>query len=135
VREELLKIWAAGHTRSFKQKSTLVGGKHPSFCLMGDELLNAWDSPFFISVERDEDETVNSLVKRNWGWPLDTCLAITGQLLASREAFLSSTDARVHRVEFQKLRESPKRTIGEIADFLSFSPSPEVFARTLAFIR
>ena len=118
-RTELLRIWAAGHTRTF-QGARLAGGKHPSFCLLGRELEEAWNCPHFVSVDRPESDIVNSLVRRNWGWSLDTILAITQQLIASREVFLSTTRSPVLRVEFESLKREPLRAIGDLQMFLNY---------------
>jgi len=134
-RVELLKIWAAGHTRTFGGQCTLVGGKHPSFCLLGDELTEAWDCPHVVSVERAEKDIISSLARRNRGWPLDTSLGVTHQLIASKEAFLSTTRCPVIRVEFESLKRDPLPIILGLQNFLNHETTAEAVASAVAFVR
>ncbi|GIW96787.1 MAG: hypothetical protein KatS3mg111_0120 [Pirellulaceae bacterium] len=102
---------------------------------MGADLETAWDRPRLLIVDRDEEHIINSLAKRGWGWPLDTCTTVIRQMLIGREEFLRSTRCSFLRVEFDRLRREPRQVLAEITGFLDFVPTPERFARAVQFIR
>lgn len=133
-RVELLRIWADGHTNSFKGVCDIVGGKQPMMCMMGHELVDAWENPYFISVERELEEVVNSLVRRNWGWPIEACLLVSEQLISAREAFLSTTDCPVMRLSYRLLTTAPEIAIRSICEFLSIKPSEQKVRRAIDFV-
>ncbi len=135
TRIKLLAIWASSHTKSHSSTHRVVGGKHPILSLMGPELTEAWQRPAIVSVERDEAAIVNSLVKRQWGWPLDACLSVTRQLLASREQFLQSPTLPVIRVQYETLVSDPQRGLDQLCRFLNLSPSLEEFNKAVEFLR
>lgn len=135
TRIKLLAIWASGHCRANSAAHRVVGGKHPILSLMGPELTEAWQSPAIISVERDEAAIVNSLVKRQWGWPLDACLSVTKQLIASREHFLQSTKLPVIRVQYEALVSDHQRGLDQLCQFLNLSPTQEEFTKAVEFLR
>ncbi len=135
TRVKLLEIWASSHTKSHSHAHRVVGGKHPILSLLGPELSDAWQRPAIISVERDEVAIVNSLVKRQWGWPLDACLSVTRQLLASREQFLQSTTLPVIRVQYETLVSDPMRVLDQLCRFLNLSPTQEEFNRAVEFVK
>lgn len=134
TRIKLLAIWASSHTKSHSPTHRVVGGKHPILSLMGPELTEAWQRPAIISVERDEAAIVNSLVKRQWGWPLDACLSVTRQLLASREQFLQSTSLPVIRVEYETLVSDPQLVLDQLCQFMNLSSSQEEFNKAVEFL-
>ncbi len=133
-RAHLLRIWASGHCRNFQDSCTIVGGKQPMLCMMGPELMQAWNRPYFISVERDLTEVFNSLVRRNWGWPLEACMLVSQQLIQSREAFLATTDAAVLRLPYNGLVKDTQGWIKKICDFLQFEPTEEAVKRATEFV-
>lgn len=134
TRIKLLAIWASSHTKSHSPAHRLVGGKHPMLSLMGPEITNAWQRPTIVSVERDENAIVNSLVKRQWGWPLDACLSVTRQLIASREHFLQSTSLPVIRVQYETLICDPQRVLDQLCQFLNLSPTQEELVKAVEFL-
>lgn len=134
ARIKLLAIWASSHTKSHSQAHRVVGGKHPILSLMGPEVTEAWQRPAIISVDRDEAAIVNSLVKRQWGWPLDACLTVTRQLIASREQFLQSTTLPVMRVQYETLVSDPQRVLDHFCEFLNLSPTQEEVSKAVKFL-
>lgn len=123
ARERLLRIWAAGHCKNHRGKCQLIGGKHPSFCFLGPELEAAWKRPVFLSVERDVDEVVNSLSRRNWGWSVESCFNLTQQMIASRDQFLATTESPVIRLRYDDLRQQPEQTLRKLCRVLPLKPS------------
>lgn len=130
----LLRLWAANHAANSQNNHQLVGGKHPSFCLMGHELVEAWNNPFVISVERSVNDIQNSLARREWGWPIEACLLITEQLVAAREAFLMNTTAPIIRVPYGALLAEPAAVLSEVCDFLNYFPAPANLSAAANFI-
>lgn len=124
-RRQLLKLWAANHTEHFRSHHRMTGAKHPSLCLMGKEITEAWHHPYLIAVERDYDEVVNSLMRRNWGWPLEACLLITQQLIRSRAVFLASTDCPVIRIAYHEVLKHPSAVITKLCEFLDHEPTSQ----------
>ena len=132
-RESLLRVWAMMHTKSNLRKSSLVGGKHPFFCLMGNDLARAWNEPIIVSVERDENEICNSLLRRNRGWPLDACINSTRELIKSQQLF-TSTYPRVIRIGYNDLVSNPRSVIAHLCSMLELSPSNDTFESVVSFI-
>ncbi len=134
ARVRLLKIWAAGHCRASRATCSLIGGKHPALCLMGPELMEAWNRPLLISVERERDAVVNSLVRRDWGWPLEACLLVSEQLVAARDHFLSTVDAPCLRLSYEELVREPRAVIDRLCRFLQYRPDSQSLSQALKFV-
>ncbi|MEM9644456.1 MAG: hypothetical protein AAF989_05645 [Planctomycetota bacterium] len=127
-RLNLLRIWGAGHCQDHGHASECLGGKHPLLCLLGPELSQAWNQPTVVAVDRDPNETVRSLVRRGWGWPVEACMMVTEQLISARELFLASYEGNVVRIAYERLLHEPNEAITDLASQLGLSVSEESIA-------
>ncbi len=93
-RVRLLRIWAASHCKSYSYEKNLLGAMHPTLCLMGQELLSAWNNPYFLSIEQDLQDATHSLIRLHPNWPVDTCMSICSQFNLSRNQFLADCPNR-----------------------------------------
>jgi hypothetical protein len=116
----LLRQWAARRSGAAHESTDWIGAKHPSLCCLGHEVRQAWHNPVFVVVDRQPSEIIASILRTNWGWSREEAAINVETLLAEREQFLStcSSDEFI-RIDFQKLRNSPRKLLSEIADFLA----------------
>ena len=135
-RTRLLQLWASDRCEELRENGMQlpIGGKHPLLCLMGTELDDAWNEPAIVVVERDRDAIVNSLAKRNWGWPIDAICSLTDQLLLARATYLMSLGRVWLRIDYEDLIQSPMRAATTLCDFLALSPSQSTISAAVEFI-
>lgn len=132
-RVSLLRMWANNRRR--EMKDAVSGGKHPTMCLMGPELLAAWGNVRWISVERPAAEVVASLIKRGWGWGKDAPREVLPKMIDERDRFLSTVDQEtVLRIKFADLVGDPIKQIDRMIEFLDIQPSEEQLRAAVEFV-
>lgn len=133
-RIELLKIWAAGHTKTFVGSHKMVGGMHPLFSLLGADLIEAWGEPSFICVESDALEMAEAMVARFPDWSVSRCVAVARHLIDAQETFLRASDARVLRLPQSALCGSGRKMVQQVCEFLNFEATREAFEQAVALV-
>lgn len=63
-----LRRWAGLQCKRKPDGTSLLYGKHPILSLMGEELMEAWNAPKFLCVERDDDECYGAMSLMPWLW-------------------------------------------------------------------
>ncbi len=117
-RVEHLRQWAVGAVnRASRQGLTMMGGKHPTLCMMIPEVVQAWSScsetpPTLIRVARPNSEVLASWRRQNW-WPRDDVEKIVDDLIATRDDYLKQVPHVV--IDFEALRSSPRPTLERFA--------------------
>jgi len=130
-----LRHWAGRQCQKNRSLSRFFGGKHPIMSLLGHELIEAWNDPFFICIDRPPVDCFNTMTLAGWGWhPLAFKQAIDIQL-GARERFLEVYSPRFLRVSFMRMLQYPENVIHEICDFLGHSPTEQQYQQSLAFIK
>lgn len=120
--------WAINHAASLGV--AVVGGKHPTMCMLVDELATAWANssgqpPLFIAVRRPVGEVVDSWLRAKtpdgdpW-WPREDVPRIVTDLVETRDRTLARH--KFYDVDFRELRQAPDRVIRGIAEACELSP-------------
>ncbi len=134
VRLRLLRIWGGRYCREYRSETRLLGAKVPHLCLMGEDLLTVWPGTKFIVVDRPEADTVNSLVKRGWGWGVEGCVHAVHQLVLARETFLMTSAPDYIRIDYRDLVQAPREVIDSMRSYLSLRCSVSQFEAAVASI-
>jgi hypothetical protein len=135
LRTKLLRIWAANRRDYRDHPDKLAGAKHPLLCMMGPEISEAWDNPAIVSVLRDPGETVASLARRGWNWPMDAIASATQQLMLSRDIFLADYAGPQLHVRYEDVVRAPRAVIEKLAGFLSVAFTPAQVDKAVSHIR
>lgn len=132
-RIDLLRQWATDQRRIAHWKQTIVGAKHPLFCMMGDDLLKAWgENTKFIAVYRPFDESLASLNRTGW-WDVATRKSCLQHLWDARDEFLSRTD-HLH-VDFHDLKEDPRSVVDRVIEYLKINPTHKRISNAVGTVR
>lgn len=134
ARTRLLRIWASERCDRLRGTGHWCGGKHPLLSFMIPELSSAWNSPSIISVERDREATLNSLLRRNWKWPVESCMLVTDQLRLARAQSLTATELPHLILDYEDVVADVRSAISKICQFLQFYPSPEAISKAIGFV-
>ena len=118
-----------------KNLSTPFCGKHPILSLMGAELMEAWNSPRFIVVERSDKDSCRSMDQSPWRWHPESTAYVLQRLRQSREAFFSKYSPEILRLNYDQLLAFPAETIRIICNFIHHIPSDEQKAEAFAFLK
>lgn len=135
-RVNALRTWLAGRWNH----GTILGAKHPKFCLMVPEILEAWPTAKLVVVDRNVEESVASLLKAKWwgaGNPTtgrQWSEAFFKMLLDKRNRDLEKVDpAKILRIQYPiKDREA---VVDQLIAFSGLSPTPEQRAAGIAHIK
>jgi hypothetical protein len=130
----LLRRWAGDRCFDLRGKSGFAGGKHPILCLLGADLMQAWNDPKFIVVDRPVEESIRSAIKANWGWPEPAIRYALNLLVDAREEFLEKYSPRHLRVSFHRTLLQPARIVDEICEFLGLNPAAKAREQAIAFV-
>ncbi|MCG8648655.1 MAG: hypothetical protein MI861_02415 [Pirellulales bacterium] len=113
--------WAVD--RIDQQDEITVGGKHPTMCMLVDELAEAWrdehgNPPWFLSVQRSPEDVIRSWrsAKTPLGslwWPRGDIEEIVYDLIRTRDQKLARHPHLA--INFDQLRSQPRETIESIA--------------------
>ena len=129
-----LRHWAGIQSQNHSTTSRFFAGKHPILSLMGKELLEAWNDPLFISVDRPIAECCDVIAQTPWRWhPRAVKHAIEKQC-HMRDRFFEEYSPRFLRISFKRFLFSPEKSIQEICDFVAHTPSPQQLDSTLSFV-
>lgn len=134
--ERVARLRAWGNARRDEcQVGQLAGGKHPTLCLMVPEIAEAWGTVRWVAVERPVGESINSLLKRGWGWPPTVVREVLPRMIEVRDRDLERVPAGdVLRLRYRDLVSRPARTIDQVVDFLEIEPTAEQYAAAVQFV-
>jgi hypothetical protein len=130
-----LRRWAGIQCQNMPKESAFVCGKHPILSLMGQELLEAWNSPKFITIERDLDEAYKSMQKVPWGWHPSAAKYSFALLEKAREEFFAKYQPPLLRIQYDALKAEPQRVLSELCEFLQHTPTPQPRLHALDWIQ
>lgn len=129
-----LRKWLSGRWKH----GSIVGAKHPKFCLMVPEILEAWPTVKLVVVDRPMDESVASLVKAGWwkaGHPANGgrwAQALLERMLNKRDADLQNVSPeRILRLNFLDVLQDPRAAAENLAAFAGLSSTPNQLAEAV----
>lgn len=129
-----LRRWAAWQCRQ-EPEGGYFCGKHPVLSLMGGELLDAWNNPYFLVVDRPVEQSFGVLDRQNWGWHPSAVRYAISHLQRSREEFLVEYAPKHLRLSFEEISHDPETTVRKICDFLGYHPTAKRKQDTFRFLQ
>jgi hypothetical protein len=130
-----LRRWAGLQCQKISEGTSLVCGKHPMLSLMGQEIMEAWNMPKFICIERDLDECYKSMQKVHWCWHPSAAKYAFNRLADAREEFFDKYQPSLLRIQYDAMKAEPERMISELCDFLQHSPTAQQKENASMFIK
>jgi len=118
-----LRRWAGLQCKNMPKEMKLACGKHPMLSLMGPELMEAWNSPKFICIERSPDECYESMKKVSWCWHPSAAKYSFNRLADAREEFFAKYQPPLLRIKYDALKLAPERIFSELCAFLQHVPT------------
>lgn len=134
-RANYLRNWAGRQSVKYSANFRFFAGKHPILTLMGAELIEAWNDPFFIFVDQSFEECWEDVKSFNWEWHPQAIKYAFDKLRNVKENFLEYYSPRFLRLSPKRLFLSPVNSIQEICDFLDYTPTQSQLKETLEFLR
>jgi hypothetical protein len=129
-----LRHWAGIQCQNPQNTSSYFAGKHAILSLMGKELLEAWNDPYFICIDRPIDECCHTIEQARWGWHPRAVKQTIDFQLQSRDRFLEEYSPRFLRVSFKRFLLSPEKSLREICDFIGYTPTEQQVKDALQFL-
>jgi len=137
-RIEKLRNWGNNRRRQLASKAKEIGGgKHPSFCLMVPDLLEAWGpKTLFIDVQRPMEDVIASLVRCNWaGWCTRKIRQATTAMVLAKKRELAKVPAdQVYKLNYDDLCEDPLATTLNLCEFLKIEPADSVIENAAGLV-
>lgn len=130
-----LRFWAGLQCKRRPNESRYFCGKHPMLSIMGPELVEAWNDPCFIRVERPIEDSMKAMNKLNWHWhptAINHCLNMMKQ---SRANFIQKYSPRNLCITYDHAMLFPEKTIDSICEFLNYQPTVEQWKKSIEFMK
>lgn len=129
-----LRQWLSGRWNH----GPIIGAKHPKFCLMVPELVEAWPNVKLVVVTRPIEESVASLIKAGWWHTRNPTMGEkwAGELLShfitERDKALQQVPAdRVLHIAFHDVIANPKLIAEQLAKFVGLAPTSQQTAEAV----
>jgi len=129
-----LRRWAGIQCKRMPQEAGIACGKHPMLSLMGEEIMEAWKEPKFISIERHHEESYASMKKVPWCWHPSAAQYSFTLLEKAREDFFATYRPPLLWITYDALKTEPERILTELCEFLNHVPTPEQRQNALMLI-
>lgn len=120
-----LRRWAGLQCKSKPGNAKNLCGKHPILSLMGPELMEAWNNPKILCIDRPNDECYEAMKQVSWCWHPQTAKYSFELLRQSREIFFEQHKPSLLRIAYHDVKTSPERVIRDICGFLGHIPTGE----------
>jgi hypothetical protein len=130
-----LRRWAGLQCKHMPQEMAIACGKHPMLSLMGTEIMEAWKEPTFVCIERDFDESYESMKKVSWCWHPSAAKYAFNRLADAREEFFEKYQPPLLRIRYDLMKSEPERIVSELCEFLQHVPAPEQRQNALKLIK
>lgn len=128
--------WVNEKRREAQTKGTLAGGKYPTLCQIGKELIDfiGADNLFVISSERPIEHSIESIQRRCPKIAPDKLQKHQEWLLKGKEEILSKIPNKL-RINYYEMIADPNLAILTICDFLKLNPTDEQIEKALRTIK
>ena len=133
-RTNQLRHWAGIQCKYKKEGVRMFCGKHPTLSLMGEELLEAWNNPKMIRVDRPQRDIVNILQKMNWGWHPNAIVYAVERIHNALDEFFKTNTPVSLNLTFDEIFTHPQETVDIICRFLDHTPTQEQRENAIKFI-
>jgi hypothetical protein len=134
-RTNQLRNWAGIQCKYKKEGAKMFCGKHPTLSLMGEELLEAWNEPKMIWVDRPTREIINILQKTTWGWHPNAMIYTVERIHNVLNEFFKSRTHGLLKLTFDEIISKPQKTVDALCRFLEHTPTFEQQENAVKFIQ
>ncbi|MBC7076980.1 MAG: sulfotransferase, partial [Synergistales bacterium] len=125
-----LRRWAEERTRQLGP-GKLIGAKHPTLCLMVEDMLEAWPDVRFIAVSRPAEEAIKSALAVGW---LPTAERVIPMMIETRNQSLKRVSAPVLWLDYSDLLKNPADAIERLTAFCGIEPTSRQIEAAVAFV-
>ena len=130
-----LRRWAGIQCKNTSNNVPLICGKHPMLSLMGEEIMQAWKEPKFVSIEHHHEESYDAMKKVPWCWHPSAAKYSFALLEKAREDFFAKYRPPLLWITYDTLKAEPERILSELCEFLNHVPTPEQRQNAFTFIK
>jgi hypothetical protein len=130
-----LRRWAGLQCKHISKEQKWVCGKHPILSLMGPEIMETWNEPKFICIERDHNESYESMKKVSWCWHPSAAKYAFNRLADAREEFFEKYQPPLLRLRYDVMKSEPEQILSEICEFLQHVPTSAQRINALTLIK
>jgi hypothetical protein len=125
-RVKLLHRWAMGRWGD----GAVIGAKHPKFCLMLPDLVQAWPGCKLVVVHRPIEKSIDSLRKRGWWAQTVKPEDLIRRLVETRDRDLAHVPAEnVCHIDYDAIMAHPQPHLEILAQFAGIEPTPEHYVK------
>ncbi|GAB4133018.1 MAG: hypothetical protein Kow0040_14690 [Thermogutta sp.] len=125
-----LRRWAEDRTRQVGQ-DRLIGAKHPTLCLMVEDMIEAWPDVRFIAVNRPVEESIKSALAGGW---LPTAERAIPMMIEARNQALERVCSPVLWLEYHDLLKNSANAIERLIAFCGIDPTSQQIEAAVAFV-
>lgn len=129
-----LRRWASQQASMREPEQTLFGGKHPMLSLMVPELIDAWNDPHFICVDRPDEDAIATMRSVDWKWSLKASRYALDLLRSTREEAFRKHTPKLLRLSYDNVCNDPNGTIDAVCQFLGYHPNDSQRLQALEFV-
>jgi len=130
-----LRRWAGFQCKHMPKEVKAVCGKHPMLSLMGEEILEAWNEPRFVCIERSSEECYESMKKVPWCWHPSAAKYAFNRMVEVREEFFAKHQPPLLHIAYDSMKSDPERVLTELCAFVTHVPTPQQWQNALTLIR
>ena len=134
-RLNLLRHWAGIQCKRKPEGSKFLCGKHPMLSLLGPDLIQAWNDPHFICVERSLEDSIKSLRQMKWSWHPSVIRHTQSTLQKGREELIKHYAPKNMTISFEHATLLPEKTVDSICQHLNYQPSHEQWQNAVDFMK
>jgi len=125
-----LRRWAEERTRQVGS-GKLIGAKHPTLCLMVEDMVEAWPGLKIIAVDRPVEQIVASALAVGW---LPTAREVIPMMVTARDTALTRVNVPVLRINYEDVVTNPRDTCSALIEFCSIAPSADQMEMAIQFV-
>ena len=135
-RVNLLRYWAGQQCHQQRQVFDGLCGTYPLLSLMGSELLEAWNQPKFIIVERLYEECHRVMKRMPWCWHPRGVKYAFERLNQAQESLVNTGDStRILQLNYEQIIGQSDTTVVQLCGFLKLRPTSEQYQNAVHWIQ
>jgi len=130
-----LRRWGGMQCQRKPEQTSYFCGKHPILSLMGKELMEAWNRPKIICMDRPDEESYKAMQTMPWAWHPTAAKYSFETLRIARETFFAEEQPDLLRLSYEQMKSDPVLIVLNLCKFLGISPSGAQKERAIEFMK
>ena len=130
-----LRRWAGIQCKEMPKEVKMICAKHPMLSLLGPEIMETWMEPRFICVERENEDSYDSMKQVPWCWHPSAAHYAFDLLRKTREEFFDKYHPPLLRISYDTMKKEPEQTVSRLCDFFRHYPTYKNRQNAIEFIR